>query len=356
MSKNKKTQNTVSQLPEKQVIARMMRYVKRIPGRVAAYLRLIMRSLVVYKNKLLQSIKTRRSEVGYKSFRLQKRIKPELKDLPTSWQLMKQATRFIFTHKRIMFGILLVHVVVYYTLVRSPIQPDVQSIQSAIEKAVEGSGTQINGIQNSVVTIGAVVDSTSVTQQNGMVTAGVVLIVSLAYVWALRQLHNNHSIKIRDAFYQSLAPVIPVVFIVGVLILELLPFAFASFIYSLARTGGIFVTGFEDLAFFTLTMLIGLLSFYWMTSGVIALYMVSLPGVYPFYALHSARKLVQFQRLRVFRRIIILPILFAVIYLCVLLLSIRFVPSKTFVIAELTQLLFIPFVHTYLYKLYRSML
>lgn len=355
MAKNKKTQIT-TQLPEKQVIARLIRYIQRIPGRLAIYFRVFVGVVVAQKRHLFESIKTHRREVGYKSFRLQKRIKPELKDLPTSWQLMRQALRFIINNKRIMLGIFLVHVVVYYTLVRSPIQPDVESIQSAIQSAVEGSGTQINGLQNSVVTIGAVVDSTSVTQQNGMVTAGVVLIVSLAYVWALRQLHNNHVIKIRDAFYQSLAPAIPVVFIAGVLILELLPFAFASFIYSLARTGGIFVTGFEDLAFFTLTMLIGLLSFYWMTSGVIALYMVSLPGVYPFYALHSARKLVQFQRLRVFRRIIILPIIFAAVYLCVLLLSIRFVPGQTFVIAEVTQLLFIPFAHTYLYKLYRSML
>lgn len=355
MSASSKQKQPTS-LPEKQVIKRLQSKTKAVPQRLKTGVSSLASYSRVRKGMLLNSVKARRSEPGYKSFRLQKRIKPDLKDLPTSWQLIRQSLKFIAIHKRIMLGIFFIHLVVYFFVVRSPIQPDVTSIQNAISSAVEGSGTQINGLQNSVVTIGAVVESASFTQQNGLVTALVVLGFSLAYVWALRQLHNNHKIKIRDALYQGMAPIIPVMFIVGALVLELLPFAFASFIYSLARTSGIFVTGFEDLAFFTLTMLTGLLSFYWMTSGVIALYMAALPGVYPFYALHSARKLVQFQRLRVFRRIIVLPILFATIYLIVLLLSIRFIPSITFITAEVVQLLFIPFAHTYLYKLYRSML
>ena len=313
---------------------------------------------------LLQSIPGRykiwkqndKKVVRYRSFKLQKRIKPELAYLPTSGTLIKESLGFVWKYKKIFLGIFFVHVLVYFMVVRSPIQPDVTSIQNAITTAVEGSDTQLTGVQGNLVTLSAVLGSTGSTQQNGTAAVVILFVVSLAYVWALRQLHNNNSIKVRDAFYQGMTAIIPVAFIIAVVLLELLPFAFASFIYTLARTSGIFVTGFEDLAFFTVTMFIGVLSFYWMTSGVIAAYMTTLPGIYPMYALHSARKLVQYQRLRVFRRMIALVLLFAFIYIVLLILSIRLLPSKTFIIAEFVQLLFIPFIHTYLYKLYRSLL
>ncbi|MBP9738746.1 hypothetical protein KBD20_03590 [Candidatus Saccharibacteria bacterium] len=292
----------------------------------------------------------------YRSFKLQKRIKPELEYLPTSGTLIKESLSFVWKYKKIFLGIFFVHVLAYFVIIRAPIQPDVTSIQKAITTAVEGSDTKLTGVQGNLVTLSAVLGSTGATQQNGTAAVAVLFIVSLAYIWALRQLHNNNSIKIRDAFYQGMTAIVPVAFVIAVVLLELLPFAFASFIYTLARTSGIFVTGFEDLAFFAVTMFIGVLSFYWMTSGIIAMYMTTLPGIYPMYALHSARKLVQFQRLRVFRRMIALVLLFAAVYVLLLVLSIRLLPSKTFIIAEFVQLLFIPFIHTYLYKLYRSLL
>ncbi|MCA9308959.1 hypothetical protein KC973_01145 [Candidatus Saccharibacteria bacterium] len=297
-----------------------------------------------------------RKKLKYRSFRLQKRIKPELKPLPTSWELIKDSLRFLWRHKRIMFGIFLVQLAVYFVIVRAPVQPDVESIQDSITSLVKSSGTEISGVRSSAVTLGAVLSSTGSTQQNGAIGAVMLFTFSLIYVWALRHLHNGSVIKVRDALYQGITSVVPVLFVVGVIMLEIFPFAFASFVYTLARTSGIFVTGFEDLTFFTAVMLLGLLLLFWMTSAVIALYMAALPGVYPMYALKSAKQMVQFQRVRVFRRMVALPLMLAVLYIILLLISIRFFPSKTFIVAEITQLMFVPIIHTYLYKLYRSML
>lgn len=352
----KQQKKQTAKKPEVEVVGRLQsklsnagNFITSIPRAIGSYLETQTKRYRHWRQEDKKKLK-------YRSFRLQKRIKPELKTLPSSWDLAKDTMSFLWRHKRIVFGIFLIHLAVYFVIVRSPVQPDVESIQESISSLVKSSGTEISGVRNSAVTLGAVLSSTGATQQSGAVGAMILFAFSLIYVWALRHLHNGNEIKVRDALYQGITSVIPVLFVVGVIMLQILPFAFASFVYTLARTSGIFVTGFEDLAFFTAVMLLGLLLLFWMTSAVIALYMAALPGVYPIYALKSAKQLVQFQRLRVFRRMVALPLMLAVLYIILLLISIRFMPSKTFIVAELTQLLFIPIIHTYLYKLYRSML
>lgn len=341
---------------EQLVIKRIKNYFKALPQKLKSLFMILLAPIIEKAIKLKAWREADKKAIRYRSFRLQKRIRPKLKPLPTTWELIKQTLSFIWGHKKIIFGIFLVHVAVYYLVVRSPIQPDVETIQKTISSAVAKSDTKVSGFENNVVTLGAVLSYTGSIQQNHTLALIVLFIVGLAYVWAIRQLHNNNKINVRDAFYQGMTPMLTVATVLGLVILELLPFAFCSFVYTLARTSGIFVTGFEDLAFFTFTMLIGLLSFYWMTSGVIAVYMVALPGVYPIFALSSARKLVQFQRLRVFRRMISLPVILGFVYLSLILFSIKFFPSKTFIFAEIVQLIFVPLVLTYLYKLYRSIL
>lgn len=345
-----------AKLPEKVVMARLKgaaRSAKQAPGRAVASFKAGWSST---SKQLSEQRAERRKTPRYRSFRLQKRITTDLEPIPTAGELISDTFRFLWRHKKIFIGLFLIHCLVYYVVVRAPVQPDVTTIQKAISNTVQQNDLSISGVQSNVVTLGAVVSSTGSTQQNAAVAVGVLFFISLAYIWALRQLHNNHTIKVRDAVYQGMTPAVPTAIVTTLVVFELLPFAFASFVYTLARTSGVFVTGFEDLAFFTVTMLIGVLTFYWMTSGIIAIYMAALPGVYPFYALHSAKKLVHFRRTQVFRRMVALPLMLAVLYLIMLLLSIKLLPSKTFIIAEIFQLMMVPIVHTYLYKLYRSML
>lgn len=356
MAQKKSQKNQAAKKPEVVVAGRIQKKLTDYKQSIQSIPSVIKQRKNVHTARYKKWREEDKKKLKYRSFRLQKRIKPELKPLPTSWELIKESSRFLWRHKRIMLGIFLVQLAVYFVIVRAPVQPDVESIQDSITSLVKSSGTEISGVRSSAVTLGAVLSSTGSTQQNGAIGAMMLFAFSLIYVWALRHLHNGNAIKVRDALYQGITSVVPVLFVVGVIMLEIFPFAFASFVYTLARTSGIFVTGFEDLAFFTAVMLLGLLLLFWMTSAVIALYMAALPGVYPMYALRSAKQLVQFQRVGVFRRMVALPLMLAVLYVVLLLISIRFFPSKTFIVAEITQLMFIPIIHTYLYKLYRSML
>lgn len=298
--------------------------------------------------------KEEKKKKKYRSFKLQKKIKPEPRAIPTSLALLKGSLRFIWSNKRVFAALLFIYGLIYFLLIRTPIPTDMESIQELVEVAL-GSGSQ-QSLEGNFATLGVVLGSAGTLQQNPTVAALGTLVLSLATVWATRQIHNQQILKARDAYYQGMTGVFPVLMVLMVLSLQLIPFAIASFVYTTARAGQLFVTGAEDLAFFIVALLIGLLSFYWITSTIIALYVASLPGMYPLKALRAAKKLVKFQRFMVFRRIIALPVVLGVAYALILLLVIRFLPSRAFLAAEVMQLLMIPLVNVYLYKLYRALI
>lgn len=295
-----------------------------------------------------------RKRKKYRSFRLQKKIRPEPRDIPASLSLFKQSLQFVWRHKKTFSCIMLIYGLVYWLLIRSPIPTDIDSVQKVVEATLGSDSRQ--SLQGNVATLGVVLGSAGTLQQNPIVAVLGTLVLSLATVWATRQIHNGHAFKARDAYYQGMTSIFPVLIILIVLSLQMIPFAIASFVYTTARSAQIFVTGAEDLSFFIVTVLIGLLSLYWITATIIALYIASLPGMYPLHALRTAKKLVKFQRLMVFRRIIALPIFLGLAYALILLLIIRFLPGRAFMTAEVMQLLMIPLASVYLYKLYRALL
>lgn len=289
----------------------------------------------------------------YRSFRLQKKIKPEPRDIPTALSLIRATMQFIFSNWRKFAALVAIYGALYVLLVRSPISTDMGEIQDLLG-AVFGENSQ-NSIERNLATLGAVLGSGQ-NSQSGAAAAVGVLSFSLIVVWLTRQLHNKQDVKVRDAIYQGLGPIIPVFLLLVVFMLQIAPFSIAAFLYTTARSGEFFVSGVEDLGFFLVTAATGVLSFYWATSTVIALYAVSLQGMYPMKALRAAKKLVKFQRFLVFRRIVALPIILGLIYTLILLIVIRIYPNGALVASEIMQVLMIPIVNVYLYKLYRKLI
>lgn len=299
--------------------------------------------------------KESRKKKRYRSFRLQKKIKPEPRNIPTVVQLVSSTMKFFWHQKKIIGTILIIHTLIYVILLRSPLVADMDDVIESVNTGLEAETAQ-NSINSTLATFGTVLSISGESQPNPTIVAVTTLVMSLVYIWAIRELHAQKTIKARDAYYQGLAPLISSAMLLLVASLQLLPFAVAAFIYGMARTTGLFASGFEDLAIFSATAGIGILSFYWATSTVVAFYVVTLPGMYPRQALRTAKKLVQFQRLKVFKRILSLPILIGVVYALFLLIAIRFAPAHSFLVIEVLQILVLPFIHVYLYKLYRSLI
>src|SRR5690606_852821 len=78
----------------------------------------------------------------------------------------------------------------------------------------------------------------------------------------------------------------------------------ASIAISAAMPTGLISEGVEAMLFWTVVILLMVLSLYWVTSTLIALVVVTLPGMYPLRALRTAHELVVGRRLRIVLRIV----------------------------------------------------
>lgn len=333
------------------ILSSIRRVVTSIPTKIKALPQWIKNIPNTLRTKMIE----RRKQKKYRSFRLQKKIKPEPRYIPSARLLLWQSLKFIIKNFKLFAVIAVVHMVVYFVLIKTPqTSLSVNEIRDTISEVL-GKGSE-DSWKGTFTTLGTVLGLSSATQGGGTQATIAMLLVSLVYIWAIRQLSNKQKINARDAYYQGLAPIFPFLMVLVVATVQIIPFAIAGLIYSIARTGGLFVTGLEDMAFFTIALLFGLLSLFLVTPTIIALYIVTLPGMYPMHALKSAKKIVQFQRLIVFRRIIALPLLLGTFYILALLFTIRLVPSVTLYFVEILQFIFLPIVHTYLYKLYRALI
>lgn len=150
------------------------------------------------------------------------------------------------------------------------------------------------------------------------------LMTWLTAVWLLRAILVGKKPKLRDGLYNAGAPILASVAVLGILVLQLIPAALALIAINSAIQSGFFDNGFIAM---TGTLFVGLLvlaSLYWVTSTVIALVIVTLPGMYPWKAIQTAGDIVIGRRLRIVLRlswllVLNLLVLFTVMLIVVLL-------------------------------------
>lgn len=123
----------------------------------------------------------------------------------------------------------------------------------------------------------------------------------LTTVWLLRSLLAGKKPKFRDGLYNSGAAIIPTFLVILALIVQLIPAAVATIIGTTAISTGLF-EGAIAMLFAVVGLLLYILSLYWITSTLMALVIVTLPGMYPMQALKIAGDLVIGRRLRILYR------------------------------------------------------
>lgn len=129
------------------------------------------------------------------------------------------------------------------------------------------------------------------------------LLAWLSVVWLIRQRLAGNKVKVRDALYNSGSPIIPTACIALVIVLQLLPVAVAVIGYSAASATGLLSNGIEAMLFWAAAAGLVTMSLYWLTSSMIALAIITLPGVYPLRALAIAGDMVVGRRLRILLRL-----------------------------------------------------
>lgn len=309
------------------------------------------------KSQPLTAKKPRRlKQPQYKSWRLQKRIKHPIK-LPNVIKLTKMSAKTLWRHKKLFIGITLVYGLLNLILTQSLSgTSDIGTLKDTLDQAFQGHfGGLASGFSIFVVLVGSAGNSNSATA--GAYQVFLALIVSLAVIWALRQvLSGTKSIRIRDAYYRGMTPLIPFLLVLLLIALQLLPMMIGANAYAIVISNGIAVYAVEKIVWALLYLLLALLSVYMISSSVFALYIVTLPDMTPIKALRSARALVRYRRWTVLRKILCLPVILLVIAAIIMVpIIIWLTPLAQWVFFLLTMFGLVA-IHTYIYTLYRELL
>lgn len=312
------------------------------------------------KKQAITSRNTKRQlkPAKYKSFRLHKRIKSPQPPIPSIYQLWKTALVQLKRQKWVFIGITIVYGLLVIVLVKGISGGlNVYELKENLNDALVGRG---GAVASSLTVFSVLLGSASATEGElaSLYQSIILVLVSLAYIWALRQTQSevNQKTTVREAFYNGAAPVIPFVFVLVTISLQLLPIALANFFYSYVIGGGFAATPIEQGLWWLIIIVLILFSFYMISSSIFALYIVTLPGTKPMQALKAARNLVRYRRWTVLRKVIILPIVLVLLMALVTLPSIFLIPRFADWIFFVATLLTLPVLHSYMYGLYRSLL
>lgn len=276
--------------------------------------------------------------------------------LPKARHILADATKQLLTHKKLFGSIALLYGLFNVLLVRGfATTSDLPTFKALLGSAFHGAWGEIQSSFTAFLYL-VTTSGGGGTSSSSIAQIVLLVVISLAFIWSLRQVSAKHSPKVRDAFYNGMYPLIPFTLILFVFALQLVPMAVGSFIYNTAVTNHIATDLGQKAVFAVVFALLALWSLRMVTATIFALYIVTLPNMTPFQALRSARELVYKRRLLIWRKLILLPVSLLVIAAVVVLPFILFAVSIAEWVFFILTMFIAPYVHSYLYSLYRKLL
>lgn len=292
----------------------------------------------------------------YRSFRPSKRISHPGPKLPSSLKLFKESIKKLQEHKKLFYGIVLVYLVLTVALVKGfSLTNDLPEIKATFEEIFAGgTGKFISTLAIFSFLVGSAGSANS--DIAGTYQSILLIVVSLALIWALRQAHAKNKVTVKDSFYKGLCSLIPFLLVMVLISIQLLPLLAGAGLYSLVTVNGLAVNMAEKAVWLLLFGLLALLSLYMITSSVFALYIVTLPEVTPLQALRSAKGLVHLRRWTVMRKVLFLPVLLITTAAIIMIPLIMFVTPVAEWVFFVLSMLSLAVIHSYMYTLYRKLL
>jgi hypothetical protein len=285
-------------------------------------------------------------------------LKQERAPLPGAFKHFGQAIRHIFVNWKVFLGITIVYLILTIALVKGfGVSSNVRELKGALGEVFQGRTAAVSSsLTIFSVLLGSVGSATS--DVAGAYQTILLVIVSLALIWALRQTHSDGKPKfdIRDAFYKGLYPMVPFLLVLLVVGIQLIPLVVAGGLYGLIFNTGLAVHWYEQLGWALGLGLMALWSIYMVSSSIFALYIVTLPDVRPMQALRSARDLVKYRRWTIIRKVVFLPLALVVTTAAIVVPLIWFAVAAVEWVFFILTMLSLAIVHSYMYSLYRRLL
>lgn len=281
---------------------------------------------------------------------------PVYKSLPKARKLFGTALRQLWAHKGLFGGIIVIYGLLSIVLVQSLSgSSNLNSIKTALDSSFHGVGGKV---VTSIASFGYLVASSGSgnTDTSGLYQALLLILCSLALIWALRQTAAQHKVRVRDSFYRGMYPLVPFFLVFLLLSVQLLPAAAGGGLYAIVINNGIAVSLWEKAFWLLLFIVLALWSLRMIIASLLALYIVTLPDMTPLRAHRNARQLVYGRRLLIWRKLIFLPVALVIVAAIIELPLIFFWTSAATWAFFVISMIALPLAHSYLYNLYRSML
>lgn len=311
----------------------------------------------IVKKPTVNSGAKKRKQAKYKSFRLHKRIKHPGQKLPNWWKLTTKSLALMRANAKPLFFFFLIYSLLNILLVRGfASSVDVEGVRQSFDELFGAS--MLTGLASGFTAFGMLIDPTAQTggEMAQLYQVILLIIASLAIIWLYRQQQAGSKVTMKKAFYRGMFPLVPFTLVAVVIGLQLIPAMIGNFLYTIVLTEGLAVTGLEQVLWLLLFLLTLLLSLYMLTSSTIALYVVTLPEVTPMIALREARELVRHRRFSVMRKVLAAIIILLLFIAIVVLPVIFFAPVLAEWLFFAITVLAVPFVHGYMFSLYRELL
>lgn len=256
--------------------------------------------------KRLTNYLTRRP---HRSFRLtQRRDYVRSLTLPGYWAFTTEVWRVVISHKRLFGSLALLYAAVGVIFVGFASQDAYDQLSDVLS---ESGGTILAGgwgeFGKAALLLTSGLSGSFAPQLTDVqqVYAGILgLLAWLTTVWLLRSILNGHTPRLRDGIYSAGSPIVATTIVLVILMIQLIPGILAAVVLNVASSTGILDNGFVSLIFWVIGLLLALISAYWAVSTLIALVVVTLPGMYPWRAIQTAGDLVIGRRLRILLRLL----------------------------------------------------
>lgn len=228
--------------------------------------------------------------------------------LPGYWAMTLYVVGILRRNKKL-FGLLALTYAILTSALVGIASQDVYSQVSDTFRQFSGTlfDDQWSVVTQTTMLLGAALGgslSGTLTDVQWMYECILLLMVWLTTIWLLRAVLAGRAPKLRDGIYHSGAPIVPT-FLVGlVLFLQLIPAAIAALGLYAALPSGILDSGVAAMLLSIAGLLLVVLSLYWITGTLVALVVVTLPGMYPFEALRTAAEIVSGRRIRILLRLL----------------------------------------------------
>lgn len=306
----------------------------------------------------------------HRSFRLTRRrdYKRSLK-LPGYWSFTNFVRRTLWQNRRLFGGLILVYIAATIVISGFGAQETYANLSSTLKESgselFEGNVGAIGQASLLLVTTVTTGLSPDLTQAQSVLGGLALFFAWLATIWLLRNTLAGHRPRLRDGLYNSGSPVLATVLVGFIITVQLLPSAIAIIVYSAAQTSGLLESGVSAMLIWISVILFVMLSIYWLTSSLIALVVVTLPGMYPMHAIRTAGDLVIGRRVRVLFRLVWLGFIIALTWILIVVPIILFDDWIKQVAPAINWLPLVPltiislgsvtavFATSYLYLLYR---